>query len=142
MPPANPIAIRGIDHVVLRVRNVTVMQRFYCDTLGCTVAKVQAHIGLTQLRAGQQLIDLVDIDGKLGREGGAAPGKEGRNMDHLCLRIDPFDAPAIAAHLRAHGVAAGEVVSRFGAEGDGPSMYIADPEGNVVELKGPPGPVK
>ncbi len=138
---ANPIAIQGIDHVVLRVRDVAVMQRFYCDVLGCTVEKVQAHIGLTQLRAGQQLIDLVDVEGTLGREGGAPPGREGRNMDHLCLRLQPFDAAAIAEHLRAHGIAPGDVVSRFGAEGEGPSMYIADPEGNVVELKGPPGPV-
>lgn len=138
---ANPIAIQGIDHVVLRVRDVAVMQRFYCDVLGCTVEKIQAHIGLTQLRAGQQLIDLVDVDGTLGREGGAPPGREGRNMDHLCLRLQPFDAAAIAEHLRAHGIAPGDVVSRYGAEGEGPSMYIADPEGNVVELKGPPDPI-
>ena len=138
---ANPISIQGIDHVVLRVRDVASMQHFYCEVLGCTVEKIQAHIGLTQLRAGQQLIDLVDVDGKLGREGGAPPGREGRNMDHLCLRLQPFDAAAIAGHLRAHGIAPGDVVSRFGAEGEGPSMYISDPEGNVVELKGPPGPV-
>ena len=137
----NPIAIQGIDHVVLRVRDVAVMQHFYCDVLGCTVQKIQAHIGLTQLRAGQQLIDLVDVDGTLGREGGAPPGREGRNMDHLCLRLQPFDAAAIATHLRANGIAPGDVVSRYGAEGDGPSMYISDPEGNIVELKGPPGPV-
>ena len=137
-PKTNPIVLKGIDHVVLRVRDVAVMQRFYCDVLGCTVEKVQAAIGLTQLRAGSSLIDLVDVDGKLGREGGAAPGKEGRNMDHLCLRLQPFDGAAIAAHLRTHGVAPGDVVSRYGAEGEGPSMYISDPEGNVVELKGPP----
>jgi glyoxylase I family protein len=141
MSLGNPIVLQGIDHVVLRVRDVSAVQRFYCEALGCTVEKVQAAIGLTQLRAGSSLIDLVDVAGKLGREGGAAPGKEGRNMDHLCLRIEPFDAAAIAAHLRAHGVAPGEVVSRYGAEGEGPSMYIADPEGNVIELKGPPAPV-
>jgi glyoxylase I family protein len=141
MTRANPIAIQGIDHVVLRVRDVGEMQRFYCEVLGCTVEKIQAHIGLIQLRAGQQLIDLVDVDGTLGREGGAPPGREGRNMDHLCLRVQPFDAAAIAVHLRANGITPGDVVSRFGAEGEGPSMYIADPEGNVVELKGPPGPI-
>jgi glyoxylase I family protein len=141
MTRANPITIQGIDHVVLRVRDVAAMQNFYCEVLGCTVEKIQAHIGLIQLRAGQQLIDLVDVNGTLGREGGAPPGREGRNMDHLCLRVRPFDGAAIAEHLRAHGIAAGDVVSRYGAEGDGPSMYISDPEGNVVELKGPPGPV-
>ncbi len=91
-----------------------------------------------QLRAGSSLIDLVPVDGKLGRMGGAPPGVEGRNMDHFCLRVEPFDDAAIRAHLQAHGVAAGQVESRYGAEGEGPSIYLTDPEGNVVELKGPP----
>ena len=80
----------------------------------------------------------MDVDGKLGRMGGAAPGREGHNMDHLCLRIDPFDRDAITAHLQAHGVVVGDHGSRYGAEGEGPSQYLSDPEGNVVELKGPP----
>jgi glyoxylase I family protein len=80
----------------------------------------------------------VPLDGKLGREGGAGPAKEGRNVDHFALRIAPFDGAALAAHLRAHGIEPGEVVQRYGAEGDGPSMYITDPDGNGVELKGPP----
>jgi glyoxylase I family protein len=139
MAPASPIVIHGLDHVVLRVQDVARMQAFYCDVLGCTVEKIQADIGLTQLRAGRSLIDLVDVAGKLGRLGGAPPGAEGRNMDHLCLRVERLDDPAIARHLASHAVAPGEIVSRYGAEGDGPSMYIADPEGNTVELKGPPG---
>lgn len=134
-----PIAIREIDHVVLRVRNMEAMRSFYCDVLGCTVEKVQAKIGLVQLRAGRSLVDLVDVAGELGRMGGAAPGREGRNMDHFCVRVEPFDAAGIARHLSAHGIAAGEVVQRYGAEGSGPSIYISDPEGNTVELKGPPG---
>jgi glyoxylase I family protein len=133
-----PFTIRGLDHVVLRVRDVARVERFYREALGCSLEKLQPEIGLTQLRAGTTLIDLVDIDGKIGREGGAAPGKEGRNMDHFCLRIDPFDAPAIAAHLRAHGVEPGETGTRYGADGNGPSIYLDDPEGNRVELKGPP----
>jgi hypothetical protein len=80
----------------------------------------------------------VPIDGKLGRAGGAAPGPEGRNLDHFCFRIEPFDEAAIRSHLQEHGVSAGPVESRYGAEGPGPSMYLTDPEGNVVELKGPP----
>jgi glyoxylase I family protein len=134
----NPIAILGIDHVVLRVRDVAGMQRFYCEVLGCTVEKVQAEIGLTQLRAGRSLIDLVDVAGKLGRMGGAPPGTEGRNMDHVCLRVERLDGASISAWLQSKSVAPGEIVSRYGAEGDGPSMYVTDPEGNVVELKGPP----
>ena len=135
-----PFAIRDLDHLVLRVRDVARVQAFYCEVLGCTVEKLQAEIGLTQLRAGRALIDLVGVDGKLGRIGGAAPGREGRNLDHLCLRIEPFDAEAILAHLRTAGAAPGPVESRNGAEGEGPSIYLHDPEGNMVELKGPPWP--
>jgi catechol 2,3-dioxygenase-like lactoylglutathione lyase family enzyme len=132
------IRIRDIDHIVLRVRDARPMIDFYCDVLGCAVERRQDEIGLIQLRAGRALIDLIPVDGPLGRVGGAPPGGEGRNLDHLCLRVDPFDEAAIRAHLAAHGIKAGETASRYGAEGSGPSIYIADPEGNTVELKGPP----
>ena len=131
--------VQGIDHVVLRVVDVEGMIRFYQDVLGCAVERRKDDLGLIQLRAGRSLIDLVDAAGELGRKGGGAPGAVARNMDHFCLRIDPFDESAIRAHLRAHGVEAGELATRYGAEGDGPSLYIEDPEGNTVELKGPPG---
>jgi glyoxylase I family protein len=139
--PRPPFQLERIDHLVLRVRDAAAMQAFYCDVLGCREERRQDEIGLVQLRAGASLIDLVTVDGKLGRMGGAAPGVEGRNMDHLCLRVEPFDRAAIAAHLEAHGVRVGDFGSRYGAEGEGPSQYLTDPEGNVVELKGPPGPV-
>ena len=132
------IQIREIDHLVLRVVDLPAMLRFYCDGLGCRVERRQDEIGLIQLRAGRSMIDLVTIAGKLGRAGGAAPGREGRNLDHLCLRVEPFDEAAIRAHLASLGVEAGPVESRYGAEGEGPSIYLSDPEGNVVELKGPP----
>lgn len=136
MPP--PFGIGGLDHIVIRVRDMARMTAFYRDVLGCPVEKVQEKLGLWQLRAGRTLIDFVDVDGELGRTGGAAPGREARNMDHFCLRVDPFDGGVIGAWLRHHGVAPGEVKSRYGADGDGPSIYLEDPEGNVVELKGPP----
>ena len=130
--------VQGIDHVVLRVVDVEGVIRFYQDVLGCAVERRKDDLGLIQLRAGRSLIDLVDVNGELGQKGGAAPGAEARNMDHFCLRIDPFDEAQIRAHLRAHGVEAGELATRYGAEGGGPSLYIQDPEGNTVELKGPP----
>ncbi len=138
MPAPNPITVRLIDHVVLRVRDVERMVRFYSEVLGCEVEKVQEDLGLTQLRAGTGLIDLVDLAGKIGRAGGGPAGKKRRNLDHYCLKVEPFDAEAIAAHLRAHGVEPGEPKRRYGAEGYGPSIYLTDPEGNTVELKGPP----
>ncbi|KRE89671.1 lactoylglutathione lyase [Frateuria sp. Soil773] len=133
-----PFQLRQIDHVVLRVIDSAAMQAFYCDVLGCRVERRQDEIGLVQLRAGNSLIDLVGMDGKLGRQGGAAPGAEGHNMDHLCLSVDGYDEDAIRAHLEAHGVRVGPAGPRYGAEGEGPSLYLYDPQGNMVELKGPP----
>ena len=131
------ISIREIDHVVLRVRDMGAMRRFYCDVLGAEHVAWRPEFGMSHLKAGASMIDLVAVDGPLGKAGGAAPGKEGRNMDHLCLRIEPFDQEAIVAHLRRLGVAVGEIRRRYGAEGNGISIYVTDPEGNTVELKGP-----
>jgi catechol 2,3-dioxygenase-like lactoylglutathione lyase family enzyme len=124
------ITIKGLDHVVLRVADLDRAVRFYCEVLGCTEERRLESIGLVQLRAGASLIDLVPADG--------APEVAGGNMDHFCLRIEPFDETAIRSHLVSHGVEAGEVARRYGAEGHGPSLYLEDPDGNTVELKGPP----
>jgi glyoxylase I family protein len=129
--------LREIDHVVLRVRDIGAMAKFYCDVLGAKHVAYRPEFGMTHLRAGASMIDLVAVEGPLGRPGGAAPGAEGRNMDHLCLRVEPFDREAIVAHLRKHCVAVGDIRTRFGAEGNGVSIYLTDPEGNMVELKGP-----
>lgn len=131
--------VLGLDHVVLRVRDLEASLRFYCGTLGCSEERRIDALGLVQLRAGSSLIDLVPVDSPLGQAGGAPPGDEARNMDHFAMRIERFDAEALADHLRSHGVEPGEIAERYGAEGNGPSMYLHDPDGNVVELKGPPG---
>ena len=123
-------AIKTLDHVVLRVADLERAIRFYTDVLGCTEERRVDSINLVQLRAGASLIDLVLAD--------SAPDPGSRNVDHIALRIDPFDETALRKHLESHGVAIGEVVSRYGAEGHGPSVYIEDPDGNSVELKGPP----
>jgi glyoxylase I family protein len=132
------LVIRDIDHVVLRVSDLESMIRFYCEVLGAGIARRRPDLALVHLRAGASLIDFVDVAGPLGKPGGAAPGNEGRNMDHLCLRIEPFDQAAVIAHLAAHGVKLGEIGRRYGAEGMAMSIYLTDPEGNVVELRGPP----
>lgn len=133
-----PFKLRKLDHVVLRVRDIEKSLAFYQNILGCTVEKVQESFGLWQVRAGASLIDLVPLDGILGRLGGAGPGAEGRNVDHFALQIEPFDEAAIREHLAAHGVAITDAGTRYGAEGSGPSIYILDPDSNSVELKGPP----
>lgn len=135
--------ILGLDHVVVRANDIELMIAFYRDVLGCPVERSIKEIGLHQLRAGNALIDLVDMKAPLGRQGGAAPASAeaasgGRNMDHFCVRIADFDEARLRAHLERCGVEAGETGQRYGAEGTGPSIYIRDPEGNTVELKGPP----
>ncbi|ALP61500.1 VOC family protein [Paraburkholderia caribensis] len=129
--------ILDIDHVVIRAADLDAMTRFYREVLGCTVDREQRDIGLIQLRAGRSLIDLLQVGGKIDRPESGAPGA-GRNMDHVCLRVEPFDADALKTWFAAHDVRIGEEAQRYGADGYGPSLYLFDPEGNMVELKGPP----
>ena len=136
MPEQIPFSLAGLDHVVFRTAYTPRMLAFYREVLGCPLERRQDELGLVQLRAGRSLIDLVDVAGQLGRTGGAAPGPEGRNVDHICLGIRPFDEASLRAHLERHGVAIVAAGSRYGAEGEGQAIYVRDPDGNAIELKG------
>lgn len=138
MTTSVPFKLRKLDHVVLRIADLEKSLAFYQGVLGCTVEKIQDQLGLYQVRAGDSLIDLLPLNQPLGKLGGAGPAKEGRNVDHFALQVAPFDEPAIRAHLAAHNIAITSAGERYGAEGLGPSIYIHDPDGNTVELKGPP----
>lgn len=132
-----PFQAQRIDHVVLRVASLERSVAFYRRLVGATVERERPDLGLVHLRVGASLIDLVSVDGPIGRPGGAAAGAEGRNMDHLCLRIEPFVEADVLAHLARHEVPRSSVAKiQFGAEGDGPAVYFQDPDGNTVELKG------
>ena len=120
-----------------RVEDMERSVDFYAQVLGCAIKKRNEQYGMIHLGAGSSMIDLVDINGPLGVMGGGAPGKERRNVDHFCLRVEPFDEQAILAHLQAFGIVADKAVTRYGAEGAGLSIYCFDPDGNQVELKGP-----
>ena len=130
--PRHPFAIQGIDHVVLRVRALAPSLEFYRDVLGCVLEREQPELGLTQLRAGRSLIDLVTIDGPLGA--GDPPGP-GRNLEHFCLTVMPFDEERLSVWLASRGVSVHAPAVRYGAEGEGRSFYIDDPDGNHIELK-------
>ena len=132
------IQIKGIDHIVLLVSDVKRSIDFYCDALGCSVDRERPDLGLYHLRAGTAFIDLVDIYGKLGNKSSGSLKAEGRNVDHFALRIEPFVEQDISSHLAAFDVMVGEVFQRYGADGDGPSIYISDPDNNTIELKGAP----
>ena len=132
-----PFNVQRIDHVVFRVADLAHAERFYLEVLGCEIAKRRDDLGLLHLRAGVSMIDLIAIDGPLGRRGGSAADAISRNVDHLCLRIEPFDEAKIVAHLAAHGITPhGPASHNVGAEGDGPSLYFDDLDGNTLELKG------
>jgi|TARA_B100001094_G_C17870751_1_gene642009 glyoxylase I family protein len=128
--------LRGIDHVVIRVHQLAPMLNFYRDILGACLKKENADMGLYHLSIGSSMIDLVPVDGKLGLQGGAPPGREGHNVDHIAIKIFPFDGEKIRKYLISQGVNSEEPVIRYGANGKGPSIYIKDPEGNGIELKG------
>lgn len=134
---APPVRIAGLDHVVLRVQDLERSIGFYEQVLGCREERRIDELGLVQLRAGQSLIDLVDIASPLGRAGGGDRSADGPNLDHFALRLEALDEPALRAHLDRFGVETGETAERYGAEGFGPSIYLRDPDGNTVELKGP-----
>lgn len=136
---SQPVRVAGFDHIVLRIRDKGRALAFYCDVLGLTIDRDRPEIGLTHLRAGSQMIDLVTVDGPLGAAGGSAPGREGRNLDHFALQLRPFEEVAVRAHLARCGVEVVEEGRRYGAEGEGFSLYVRDPDGNLIELKGPPG---
>jgi catechol 2,3-dioxygenase-like lactoylglutathione lyase family enzyme len=132
--------ILGLDHVVLRCRDLDRMLAFYTAVLGCSIARRNEPLGLIHLQAGSAQIDLVDVNGELGRAGGAPPGPQGHNVDHICLRIEPFAPAELREHFRRHGIELGAIHHNFGAEGYGWAVYLKDPEGNAIELKGPPDP--
>jgi glyoxylase I family protein len=134
-PP--PFALEGLDHVVLLVDDMARARAFYCDILGCSVDRALPEHGMMQLRAGASLVDLVDIGTAEGAWAKPAIAG-GRNMDHVCIATGPWDEAAMRAHLAAHDVAIVEEGMRYGAGGDGLSLYIADPFGNRIELKRPP----
>lgn len=135
-PHKRPFAPVSLDHVVLRVQDIDAMLGFYRDVLGCEIARHNVPLGLWHLRLGPTMIDLVELAGPLVDGGGTQPGREGLNMDHLCIRVSPFDADALRAYLKACGVESEPASERFGAEGDGLSIYLSDPQGNRVELRG------
>jgi len=119
--------VERIDHVVLRVRDLEAMVRFYEQALGFKVERTLERLSLVQMRAGASRLALIK---------GERPAAGG-NRDHLCFRIEPFDRSSIESRLSPLGIAIGETVERYGAEGTGLSVYFNDPEGNQIELKGP-----
>ena len=121
--------------MVLRVADLDRSIKFYCDILGCQMILRRDDLGLYHLQAGQAQIDLVTLDGVLGQKF-RLPKSDRPNVDHFCLRIEPFDTPALLDYLASHDLETSEVANRFGAEGYGPSLYVEDPDGNTVELKG------
>jgi glyoxylase I family protein len=136
-------SIEGLDHVVLRSTDPLSLIAFYRDVLGCAVEREVVQVGLTQLRAGASLIDIIRAepdDKPVDVPDDFSNKSAGRNLDHFCLRINPFDSTELAAHFANHAVPIREVPRVYGAQGYGQAIYLEDPDGNTVELKGPTTP--
>lgn len=130
------LTILGIDHIVLRTDKLPQMLSFYCDVLGCEVERrTDKTLGLTQLRAGSALIDLVEVNSELGQIGGNAPSKSDNNLDHFCLLFNSCSEQALRAHFKQHNIALSQFERRYGSQGYGMSVYIKDPQGNTVEIR-------
>jgi len=130
------LKVIGIDHIVLRTSKLQAMLHFYCQVLGCSIEReTPSEVGLIQLRAGNALIDLVSVDGELGKKGGGAPTLAENNLDHFCLQLSPISETQITRHLQAHGIKHDDFANRYGAQGFGRSIYIHDPQGNMLELR-------
>ncbi|WP_286234918.1 VOC family protein [Thalassotalea sediminis] len=130
------LEIVGIDHIVLRTNKLDAMLHFYCNVLGCHIEReTDKEQGLTQLRAGSALIDIVNVDSELGRLGGKAPTSNDNNLDHFCLQLAPINQAAIKQHFQNHQIQIGDFERRYGAEGYGDSVYLNDPQGNTIELR-------
>ncbi len=127
---------KALDHIVLRTERYHDLINFYCEVLGCVVERsLSEDIGLTQLRAGSSLIDIVDVNKKLGKAGGPAPKSSGNNVDHFCLQIEKFDEKELKSYLLGKGVEVGDFQERYGAQGMGRSLYLKDIAGNNIELR-------
>ena len=132
-----PFRLEGIDHVLLLVNGIKPAAQFYTGVLGCTVEEQLPQYGMLQLRAGSALIDLVDISVPEA-SWAKPPVAGGRNLDHLCLALGAHDEGALRRHLARHRVEILEEGVHGGSRGESLSLYIRDPSGNVIELKGPP----
>ena len=129
---STPFQLQRLDHLALRTSNVERLVSFY-ELLGCTVVREIESMKMIQLRSGASMIDIIGTD----ELDGADPA--GRNLDHFALRIEPFDESDILAFCAEHQIEAQTMAQPLlGADGYGPAIYIRDPDGNRVELKGPP----
>ena len=137
-PLAIPFAFEQLDHLVLRTEHIETLRDFYM-LLGCQIVEDRTRtIGLLQLSLGNSMLDLVDVNGELGRAGGSGPGPVGRNLDHFAVRVAPFDAKEIMEFFKQNGIKAIQASQLLlGADGYGPAIFIEDPDGNRIELKGP-----
>jgi glyoxylase I family protein len=133
---APPFTLVGLDHVVFLVDDMARAVDFYARVLGCTPGYSYPKLGMEQVWCGAALIVLWDITHP-GAAAAVPPVAGGRNVDHVCIATSTFDHAAMRAHLAAQGVEIEREAFHGGARGMGHSVYIRDPWGNRLELKGP-----
>ena len=120
------LRVVGLDHVVLNVADVERSLAFYCGELGLAPERVE------EWRRGEIFFPSVRVDAHTIIDLLATP-RTGENADHLCLVVEPVDLEAVKASGRFEVVDGPDI--RFGARGNGTSLYVKDPDGNTVELR-------
>jgi len=118
--------LHALDHIVLNVADVERSLSWYIDLVGMAPVRVddwrRGEAFFPSVRVNEStIIDLVRLD------------RSGTNMDHLCLVVDAADVDAIAADERFSVIEGPDI--RFGARGNGRSVYVNDPDGNTVEFR-------
>lgn len=132
-----PFNVVGLDHVVILVTDMQKALDFYQGILGLPHGYAFPDIAMEQLWVGTELLVLIDISTPKGA-GAIPPVSGGRNMDHFCISLVPYDKDALRAYLVDQGVEIVNEAFHSGARGMGEAIYVLDPFGNKVELKGPP----
>jgi catechol 2,3-dioxygenase-like lactoylglutathione lyase family enzyme len=120
------LVVNGIDHIVLNVEDVERSLRFYIEELGLTPVRVE------EWRRGETFFPSVRVSESMIIDLLAIP-RTGENVNHFCLVVEPMDFDALKASGRFDVVDGPD--KRFGARGDGISLYVRDPDGTTVELR-------
>jgi catechol 2,3-dioxygenase-like lactoylglutathione lyase family enzyme len=129
------LQVQGLDHIVLNVAEVRRSVAFYRDVLGLVIERLDewqaGTIGFPSVRvSANTIIDLVEIGAEAARERGTP------NLNHFCLVVADETLEPIAAHLAGHGVTVYTgPARRWGARGNGVSIYFRDPDDNEIEVR-------
>jgi catechol 2,3-dioxygenase-like lactoylglutathione lyase family enzyme len=129
--------VTGMDHIVLKVRDMDRVLDFYLNVLGLKGERLeefrQGRVPFPSVRINHDtIIDLFPVQASADD----VPDARSSDLDHFCLVVDQTDMSQVVAYLQRHGVAIQQgPVTRWGAHGNGTSIYFSDPENRQIEIR-------